>query len=61
MLGMPQISWVRDELLLACALVVENGWQELRQTDQRVRELSDLLRALHVNARLTLDSARRTA
>ncbi|MGP3950181.1 HNH endonuclease [Streptomyces sp. 7N604] len=35
-----------DELLLACALVVENDWRELRQVDRPVRELSDLLRAL---------------
>ncbi|MFD7975990.1 HNH endonuclease [Streptomyces sp. NPDC059071] len=49
---MPQIAWVRDELLLACALVVENGWNELRQTDPRVHELSALLRSipLHGNA-----------
>ncbi|MET9673373.1 HNH endonuclease [Streptomyces sp. NPDC006482] len=43
---MAQISWVRDELLLACALVMENGWRELRQNDVRVQELSDLLRSL---------------
>ncbi|MFF3770960.1 HNH endonuclease [Streptomyces sp. NPDC002232] len=43
---MAQISWVRDELLLACALVMENGWRELRQSDLRVWELSDLLRSL---------------
>ncbi|GAA3395240.1 HNH endonuclease [Streptomyces roseoviridis] len=49
---MPQIAWIRDELLLACALVVENGWRELRQTDPRVHELSALLRSipLHGNA-----------
>ncbi|MFB7517928.1 HNH endonuclease [Streptomyces sp. NPDC056144] len=49
---MAQISWARDELLLACALVMENGWRELRQGDVRVLELSDLLRSLplHENA-----------
>ncbi|GGN55625.1 hypothetical protein GCM10012285_49550 [Streptomyces kronopolitis] len=35
-----------DELLLACALVVENGWRELREGDWRVDELSNLLRSL---------------
>ncbi|MFI2259851.1 HNH endonuclease [Streptomyces tubercidicus] len=39
-------AWMWDELLLACALVVENGWRELREGDRRVDELSDLLRSL---------------
>ncbi|WP_175408524.1 HNH endonuclease [Streptomyces sp. TRM64462] len=52
---MPQISWVRDELLLACALVVENGWRELRQTDPRVHELSELLRALPLHGDAAVD------
>ncbi|MFE5843966.1 hypothetical protein ACFQ7N_20305 [Streptomyces niveus] len=39
-------TWSRDELLLACALVVKNGWRELRVGDQAVQELSDLLRSL---------------
>ncbi|MGW8972769.1 HNH endonuclease [Streptomyces platensis] len=39
-------AWMWDELLLACALVVENGWQELREGDRRVDELSNLLRSL---------------
>ncbi|MBT2488056.1 HNH endonuclease, partial [Streptomyces sp. ISL-96] len=39
-------TWKWDELLLACALVVENGWRELRVGDQSVRELSELLRSL---------------
>lgn len=39
-------AWTRDELLLACALVVENGWAELRERDSRVLDLSDLLRSL---------------
>ncbi|WP_406058587.1 HNH endonuclease [Streptomyces sp. NBC_01077] len=52
---MAQISWVRDELLLACALVVENGWRELRQNDMRVLGLSDLLRALPLHENTTAD------
>ncbi|MEU5108902.1 HNH endonuclease [Streptomyces sp. NPDC021354] len=39
-------SWIRDELLLACALVVENGWRELRENDTRTHSLSMLLRSL---------------
>ncbi|ADI08889.1 HNH endonuclease [Streptomyces bingchenggensis BCW-1] len=39
-------SWTRDELLLACALVVENGWRELRENDARTHSLSTLLRSL---------------
>ncbi|WP_406861153.1 HNH endonuclease [Streptomyces sp. HUAS MG47] len=52
---MAQISWVRDELLLACALVIENGWRELRQTDPRVHELSDLLRSLPLHGDAAVD------
>ncbi|MER7045736.1 HNH endonuclease [Streptomyces jumonjinensis] len=39
-------AWSRDELVLACALVVKNGWRELREGDQAVQELSELLRSL---------------
>ncbi|MFK8910096.1 HNH endonuclease [Streptomyces sp. YS-3] len=39
-------AWTRDELVLACALVVKNGWRELREGDPAVQELSDLLRSL---------------
>lgn len=35
--------------MLACALVVDNGWHELREGDRSVRELSDLLRSLPVH------------
>ncbi|MFJ2270283.1 HNH endonuclease [Streptomyces sp. NPDC088846] len=42
-------AWTRDELLLACALVVENDWDELREGDSRVLDLSDLLRALPIH------------
>ncbi|MFE5545672.1 HNH endonuclease [Streptomyces sp. NPDC056534] len=53
---MAQISWARDELLLACALVMENGWHELRQNDVRVLELSDLLRSLPLHENAAADS-----
>ncbi|MFI1866752.1 HNH endonuclease [Streptomyces jumonjinensis] len=39
-------AWSRDELILACALVVRNGWRELREGDHAVQELSELLRSL---------------
>ncbi|MER7954509.1 HNH endonuclease [Streptomyces sp. NPDC096030] len=52
---MPRISWVRDELLLACSLVAGNGWQELRQGDPRVLELSDLLRSLPLHGDASVD------
>lgn len=39
-------AWTEDELVLAGALVVRNGWRELRTGDREVLELSDLLRAL---------------
>ncbi|MFJ3096015.1 HNH endonuclease [Streptomyces hydrogenans] len=52
---MAQISWVRDELLLACALVAENDWHELRQGDPQVLELSDLLRSLPLHGDAAAD------
>ncbi|MFD5267669.1 HNH endonuclease [Streptomyces sp. NPDC058335] len=39
-------SWTEDELLLAGALVVKNGWRELRTSNPQVHELSGLLRSL---------------
>lgn len=43
-------AWTEDELALAGALVVENGWRELRTKDPAVHELSELLRSLPVHA-----------
>ncbi|WP_328633328.1 HNH endonuclease [Streptomyces sp. NBC_00356] len=43
---MSQYNWTREELLLACALVADNGWRELRSGDPRTVELSRLLRSL---------------
>ncbi len=42
-------SWTEDELLLAGALVVKNGWRELRTNDPEVQELSELLRSLPIH------------
>lgn len=43
-------AWIEDELVLAGALVVRNGWQELRTGDREVQELSELLRSLPIHA-----------
>ncbi|WP_437073185.1 HNH endonuclease [Streptomyces sp. enrichment culture] len=43
-------AWTDDELVLAGALVVRNGWRELRTRDPEVRELSELLRSLPLHA-----------
>ncbi|MGW3338360.1 HNH endonuclease [Streptomyces sp. NPDC001009] len=43
-------AWAEDELVLAGALVVKNGWRELRTRDPRVHELSELLQSLPIHA-----------
>lgn len=40
----PHIDWARDELILACDLLRTNEWRALRQSDERVVALSELLR-----------------
>ncbi|MBW8485903.1 HNH endonuclease [Actinomadura parmotrematis] len=47
--GLRQPPWTWDELILACALVYRNGWREVKRTDQRAIELSDLLQALPIH------------
>ncbi|MFI6547437.1 HNH endonuclease [Streptomyces prunicolor] len=42
--------WTEDELVLAGALVVKNGWRELRTNDPEVQELSELIRALPIHS-----------
>lgn len=39
-----QVLWSQDEVIVACALVVRNGWLGLRVNDGRVVEMSALLR-----------------
>jgi 5-methylcytosine-specific restriction enzyme A len=39
-------DWVEDELILACDLVMQNGWRQLDDTNPQVGELSSLFRAL---------------
>ncbi len=43
-------AWTEDELVLAGALVVKNGWRELRTNDLRVQELSELLQSLPIHS-----------
>ncbi|MFI9645925.1 HNH endonuclease [Streptomyces sp. NPDC052040] len=43
-------AWTEDELVLAGALVVKNGWRELRTGDPAVQALSDLLRSLPLHS-----------
>lgn len=42
-------AWTWDELLLACALVAENDWRELREGDHQVQALSVMLRSLTIH------------
>ncbi|RPK65617.1 hypothetical protein EES43_07795 [Streptomyces sp. ADI96-02] len=43
-------DWARDEVILACHLVMENGWKGLDAEDGRVVELSALLQLLPIHA-----------
>ncbi|WP_343449841.1 hypothetical protein [Micromonospora oryzae] len=42
---LPNPDWTRDEIILACDLVLANGWRQLDANDERVRALSDLLQS----------------
>ena len=42
-------TWTRDELILACDLVLENGWKGMGANDPRVQALSDLLQQLPIH------------
>ncbi len=43
----PRVDWRYEEIVLVCDLVVANGWRALdRRSDERVAELSDLLRRM---------------
>jgi 5-methylcytosine-specific restriction protein A len=55
------LNWEREELILACDLVAQNGWQQLTPTDPRVIELSGLLRRLPLHPqKLRRDNFRNT-
>ncbi|MET9074192.1 HNH endonuclease [Streptomyces sp. NPDC004232] len=43
-------DWARDEIILACDLVMMNGWKGLDAQDGRVIELSALLQLLPIHA-----------
>jgi 5-methylcytosine-specific restriction protein A len=43
-------DWARDEVILACHLVMTNGWKGLDSRDTRVVELSSLLQLLPIHA-----------
>ncbi|MEV6528305.1 HNH endonuclease [Streptomyces sp. NPDC051639] len=43
-------DWARDEVILACHLVMTNGWKGLDAQDSRVVELSALLQLLPIHA-----------
>ncbi|WP_255951617.1 HNH endonuclease [Streptomyces odontomachi] len=43
-------DWARDEIILACHLVMQNGWKGLDAEDNRVTELSALLQLLPIHA-----------
>ncbi|MFF3143336.1 HNH endonuclease [Streptomyces sp. NPDC057927] len=43
-------DWARDEIILACHLVMANGWRGLDVQDSRVVELSALLQLLPIHA-----------
>jgi len=44
------LDWEREELILACDLVAENGWRQLSVSDPRVADLSKLLQRLPLHA-----------
>ncbi|MCP2280766.1 HNH endonuclease [Nocardia amikacinitolerans] len=42
-------AWTRDELILACDLMMANSWRQVRETDQRAAALSKLLNLLPIH------------
>lgn len=49
-------NWSRDEIILACELTIQNGWRGLSATDDRVINLSSLLRRNPLHAGLWEDA-----
>ncbi|GAA2136473.1 HNH endonuclease [Streptomyces synnematoformans] len=43
-------DWARDEIILACQLVMDNGWKGMDAHNQQVIELSGLLQLLPIHA-----------
>lgn len=50
------VDWTRDEILLTVALVQSNDWQGLTADDERVVELSILLRSLPIHSPAVRDA-----
>jgi hypothetical protein len=46
----PNPDWTRDEIILACELVADNGWRQLDSSDPRVRKLSEVLQSPAIHA-----------
>ncbi|MEC3957521.1 HNH endonuclease [Nocardia sp. CDC153] len=42
-------DWTRDEVILACDLVMQNNWRQLEDSDERVIELSGVLQLLPIH------------
>jgi 5-methylcytosine-specific restriction enzyme A len=42
-------KWVRDELILACDLALQNNWQGIGANDERAQKLSDLLQRMPIH------------
>ncbi|WP_330229271.1 HNH endonuclease [Nocardia sp. NBC_00508] len=42
-------DWTRDELILACDLMMDGGWRQIRATDSRAVELSALLKRASIH------------
>jgi hypothetical protein len=45
----PNLDWIREEIVLACAIVAENNWKQpsAHERDWRIIELSELLQTDH--------------
>jgi 5-methylcytosine-specific restriction protein A len=44
-LNLERPDWTRDEIIVACALAESNGWRQVYDTDERAKELSQLLQS----------------
>ncbi|MEU0538338.1 HNH endonuclease [Nocardia sp. NPDC005978] len=42
-------AWARDEVILACDLVMQNGWRQIEEYDDRVIDLSGVLQHLPIH------------
>ncbi|MDT0268249.1 HNH endonuclease [Streptomyces sp. DSM 44915] len=54
-------AWARDEIILACQLVMSNGWRGLEAHDPRVGDLSALLQLLPIHAEASRNDKFRNA